>query len=282
MRARAVLLALLALLAFSAPPRAIATTPAPAPAMADLSVERRADGTRHALVRNRLVGPIHVRVHDAARPREVVEATLGPGETRALGRFSGDGPGNLRLSAQVGAPQLVPPALRGVFAFPLPADAAWRLTQGFGGRASHRDAANFHALDFAAAEGTPVLAARAGTVMQVVDTFTEGGMDEALKERMNFVRVLHADGSMGLYAHIATGSARVAPGEAVRVGQVLAAVGSVGWSSAPHLHFAVQFNDGRELLTLPFRMGGPEGTPLGDQADGAATSTRLRPADFAR
>lgn len=259
MRRRALLLVLLGLWAAPALP---AADPGARPAMAELSVERRADGTRQALVRNRLAGPIHVRVHDAARPREVVEATLAAGETRALGRFSGEGVPDLRLIAQPGAPQLLPPAQRGAYAFPLPPTSAWRLTQGFGGRASHRDAANFHALDFAATEGTPVMAARAGTVMQVVDTFTEGGTDEALKERVNVVRVLHADGSMGLYAHIAPGSARVAPGDGVHAGQALAAVGSVGWSSAPHLHFSVQANDGRELLSLPFRMAGPDGREL--------------------
>jgi hypothetical protein len=98
--------------------------------------------------------------------------------------------------------------------------------------------------------------------MQVVDTFTQGGTDAALKERMNLVRVLHADGAMGLYAHIAPGSARVQPGDGVQAGQVLAAVGSVGWSTAPHLHFSVQVNDGRELLSLPFRMSAPDGRDL--------------------
>jgi murein DD-endopeptidase MepM/ murein hydrolase activator NlpD len=281
MRARAPTLAAAALLGLlAAPARASASDGAHDTALAELSVERAADGTRRALVRNRLAGPIHVRVHDAARARAVSEATLAAGETRALGRFDGDGAPDLRLLAQPGAPQLLPPAQRARYAFPLPGDSAWRLTQGFGGRASHRDAANFHAVDLAAATGTPVLAARAGTVMQVVDTFTEGGTDDALKERMNVLRVLHADGSMGLYAHIATGSARVQTGEAIVAGRVLAAVGSVGWSSAPHLHFSVQINDGRELLSLPFRLDGPDGVPLDLQRDD--DSTRSRPADFAR
>ena len=284
MRAARAPLAVLLLLAAAATQAADGAEALP---LAELSVERAADGTRRALVRNRLAGPIHVRVHDAARPRDVVEATLEAGETRAVGRFGGGGAPDLRLLAQPGAPQLLPPAQRGRYAFPLPAMAAWRLTQGFGGRASHRDAANFHALDLAAPEGTPVLAARAGTVMQVVDHFREGGTDDALKERMNLVRVLHADGSMALYAHVATGSARVRPGDVAVAGQALAAVGSVGWSSAPHLHFSVQVNDGRDLLSLPFRMDAPDGSPLDAQgtdgnADGNADSTRSRPADFAR
>jgi murein DD-endopeptidase MepM/ murein hydrolase activator NlpD len=230
--------------------------------LAELSVERQPDGTRRALVRNALAGPLQVRVVDPADPRRRAEAVLQAGEARAIGRFDGAGAGALRLIAQVGEPTLLPPEQRRPYAFPLPPDAAWRLTQGFGGRASHRDPANWYALDLAAASGTPVLAARAGMVMQVVDGFTEGGTDAALRERMNLVRVLHDDGSMALYAHIATGSARVAPGEAVAAGQRLAAVGSVGWSTAPHLHFSVQVNDGRELLSLPFRMAGPDGGPL--------------------
>lgn len=229
---------------------------------AELSIERRADGSRAALVRNALGGPLQVTVVDAARPQERAEATLDAFETRAIGRFGGDGAGGLRLEAQVGAPTPLPPEQRRPYAFPLPVGAAWRLTQGFGGRASHRDPANFHAIDLAAPLGTPVLAARAGTVMQVVDTFTDSGTDAALLERTNLVRVLHDDGSMGLYAHIAAGSARVRAGDPVRVGEALAGVGSVGWSTAPHLHFAVQFNDGRELLTVPFRMAGPDGAPL--------------------
>ena len=258
MRGGTALPALALLVLLVAPARPVQALPA-APPLVELSVERRADGTRQALVRNRLAGPVHVRVHEARAPRAVVEATLEAGEARALGVFAGDGEADVRLEAQPGAPQLLPPAQRGAYAFPLPAGVRWRLTQGFGGRQSHRDGANFHALDFAAAEGTPVLAARPGTVMQVIDGFTEGGRSERLKDRMNLVRVLHDDGAMGLYAHIAPGSARVQPGNRVQTGQVLAAVGSVGWSTAPHLHFSVQVNDGRELLSVPFRMAGPDG-----------------------
>jgi len=230
---------------------------------AALSIERGADGMRMAVVENRLAGPLQLRVWDPRKPLQMQTATLAAGATARIGPFAGDGAAELQLEAQPGQPMLLPPEQRGGYAFPLPAGAAWQLTQGFGGRASHRDPANWFALDLAAAAGTPVLAARAGVVMQVIDGFGEGGSDAALKNRANLVRVLHADGSMGLYAHIATGSARVAVGDAVVAGSALARVGSVGWSSAPHLHFAVQANDGRELLSLPFRMAAPDGSALG-------------------
>ncbi|MFN3965641.1 MAG: M23 family metallopeptidase [Silanimonas lenta] len=256
---RAAALAALAA-AFAAPP-SIAQQ-----ALVDLAAERLPSGERTALVLNRLSGPVQVVVWDPRRPQARSSAVLEAGEQRRLGRFPGGAVAELASETRPGTPLPLPPEQRRLYAFPLPATATWTLTQGFGGRASHRDAANWFAIDLAAAEGTPVLAAREGVVMQVIDQFREGGTDAALKERGNLVRVLHADGSMGLYAHIAHGSARVRIGEAVAAGQVLAAVGSVGWSTAPHLHFAVQVNDGRELLSLPFRMAAPGGglLPTGD------------------
>lgn len=242
----------------------LASAPAAATPGVVLAVQRDADGVRRAVVENRLAGPLQVRVWAGDRGGTAAEAVLAAGETRVLGRFAGDGGTDLRLHAVPGAPLLVPPEQRRVYAFPLPADADWRLTQGFGGRASHRAPAHWHALDLAAPIGTPVLAAREGTVMEVIDHFTEGGTDASLKERANLVRVLHADGTMAVYAHIATGSARVRPGEGVAAGQTLAAVGNVGWSTAPHLHFVVQANVGETLLSLPFRMPSLAGAAVVD------------------
>lgn len=235
-------------------------------ALVELTAERLPSGERAALVLNRLSGPVQVVVWDPRRPQARSSAVLEAGEQRRLGRFPGGAVAELASETRPGTPLPLPPEQRRLYAFPLPATATWTLTQGFGGHASHRDPANWFAIDLAAAEGTPVLAAREGVVMQVVDQFRDGGTDAALKERSNFVRVLHTDGSMGLYAHIAHGSARVRAGEPVATGQVLAAVGSVGWSTAPHLHFTVQANDGRELLSLPFRMTAPDGgqLPAGD------------------
>jgi murein DD-endopeptidase MepM/ murein hydrolase activator NlpD len=105
-----------------------------------------------------------------------------------------------------------------------------------------------------------VLAAREGVVMQIADDFRGAGLDlEKYGARANFVRVLHTDGSMGLYAHLAPESARVGPGARVRAGQVIGEVGSTGYSTGPHLHFVVQVNRGLKLESVPFRMQGPSG-----------------------
>ncbi len=224
-----------------------------------LSVNRE-QGQRNALIENLLAGPVTVRLWAEGQERKAITLTLSARETREVGPFAGQA--ELRAEAQPGAPLLLPPEQRLPYAFPLGRAQGWRITQGFGGSESHRSPANWHALDIAAQQGSPVIAARAGTVMQVVDAFTEGGTDARLKDRANLIRVLHEDGSMGLYAHIAPGSARVQAGDTVQAGSTLAAVGSVGWSTAPHLHFSVQINDGRELLSLPFTLLGPDGVAL--------------------
>ena len=66
--ARAALLALLAVVAPTATPAQVA--------MAGLSVERQADGSRRALVSNALAGPLQVRVWDPAEPRAAMEAAI--------------------------------------------------------------------------------------------------------------------------------------------------------------------------------------------------------------
>jgi murein DD-endopeptidase MepM/ murein hydrolase activator NlpD len=220
----------------------------------------RDQGQRNALLENFLAGPVTVRLWAEGKERQAITLTLSARETREVGPFSGQA--ELRAEAQPGAPLLLPPEQRLPYSFPLGRAQGWRITQGFGGSESHRSPANWHAFDIAALQGTPVIAARAGTVMQVVDAFTEGGTDARLKDRANLIRVLHEDGSMGLYAHIAPGSARVQAGDTVQAGSPLAAVGNVGWSTAPHLHFSVQINDGRELLSLPFTLLGPDGATL--------------------
>jgi murein DD-endopeptidase MepM/ murein hydrolase activator NlpD len=129
--------------------------------------------------------------------------------------------------------------------------------QGFGGGFSHNDEQNRYALDFAADIGTPVLAARAGTVMQVESDFSKAGLkQEKYGGRANFVRILHDDGSMGLYAHLATNGVLARVGQRVSAGQQIGLSGNTGFTTGPHLHFALQVNRGMRLVSIPFRMRG--------------------------
>ena len=127
----------------------------------------------------------------------------------------------------------------------------------FGGGFSHGDEQNRYALDFAADIGTVVVAARAGTVMQVESDFSKAGLvQEKYGGRANFVRILHDDGTMALYAHLATNGVHVRVGQRVSAGQQIGLSGNTGFTTGPHLHFAVQANRGMRLMSIPFRMRG--------------------------
>jgi len=147
------------------------------------------------------------------------------------------------------------------FEYRLPFDYGQvRVDQGFGGRFSHADAQNFYAVDFAVPEGTPVLAARGGVVVQVESDFERAGLDrERYGGRANYIRILHDDGSMALYAHLKPEGVQVRVGQQVRQGQRIALSGNTGYSTAPHLHFVVQVNAGMQLRAIPFRMFGALG-----------------------
>lgn len=82
-------------------------------------------------------------------------------------------------------------------------------------------------LDFPARIGTPIHAAAGGVVRSV-------GMDGAYGL---MVEVEHGNGLITRYAH--TSTTNVKPGELVRRGQTIAAVGNTGRSTGPHLHFEV-------------------------------------------
>ena len=110
------------------------------------------------------------------------------------------------------------------------------IVQGYLGTFSHQDT---YALDFECPLQTPVVAARGGLVVAVIDQFTEGGADPSLKSKANLVAVMHDDGSLADYVHLSPGGARVKVGQRVETGQLLGLSGATGYATSPHLHFEV-------------------------------------------
>jgi murein DD-endopeptidase MepM/ murein hydrolase activator NlpD len=134
------------------------------------------------------------------------------------------------------------------------------VAQAFGGSASHTDKQNYYAVDIVMPVGTPVLAARDGVVMTVDNDFFGAGLDMKLYgDRANNIRIVHADGTMAVYAHLELESARVSVGDRVRAGQELALSGDTGYTSGPHLHFCVQVNANMQIISVPFEFTGPDG-----------------------
>ena len=136
-----------------------------------------------------------------------------------------------------------------------------RISQGFNTNRTHNELQSLYAIDIPAPEGTLVRAARSGIVMDVANDFFRSGKTEKYKAMANYVRILHNDGTMALYAHLQLESALVKMGQQVAAGQSLGRVGSTGFSEGPHLHYVVQKNFGGELRSIPFRVAGPNGTP---------------------
>ncbi|HRD49346.1 MAG: M23 family metallopeptidase [Candidatus Competibacter sp.] len=145
------------------------------------------------------------------------------------------------------------------YAPPFASGQRFGVSQAFNGAFSHQHPQSRYAVDITLPLGTPVRAARAGVVMEIAADFLDGGADPKYQSRANAVRILHRDGTMAVYAHLQADSVRVTPGQRVERGAWLANSGNTGFSTGPHLHFAIQRNAGMDLVSAPFEFVGPDG-----------------------
>ncbi len=118
----------------------------------------------------------------------------------------------------------------GMFTHPCPGYS--RISSEFGWReAPIAGAGNNHkGMDFAASTGTPIYAAAAGKVTIARSSATAG----------NWIVLDHGNGLQTYYMHAS--ALYVSEGQSVSKGQNIAAVGSTGQSTGPHLHFQVMQN----------------------------------------
>ncbi len=93
-----------------------------------------------------------------------------------------------------------------------------------------------YALDLLMPIRTPVLAIQDGTVVRVVENFTD---DDHTRGHENYVYVLHADDTVARYIHLTLDGALVVVGDAVVQGEVIGLSGDTGNSTDPHLHLDV-------------------------------------------
>jgi murein DD-endopeptidase MepM/ murein hydrolase activator NlpD len=141
------------------------------------------------------------------------------------------------------------------------------VSQAFPESMTHVTPDSYHAVDFAMPIGTDIHAARGGIVFDVASTNFRGGTDpERDLIAANLVRILHDDGTFAVYAHLNWNTIRVKPGDQVARGQYIADSGNTGFSSGPHLHFAVIRNRGQGLESVPVVFRGPDGGTISPQA----------------
>lgn len=111
-----------------------------------------------------------------------------------------------------------------------PIASGYTITSRFGTRSSGMHTG----LDIAASSGTPIYAAAAGTVVASGWSTTGYGYH---------VIISHGNGVQTLYGHCS--ELYVSEGQYVAQGECIAAVGSTGWSSGPHLHLEIRVNGAR-------------------------------------
>lgn len=145
---------------------------------------------------------------------------------------------------------------------PFAVATAFPVSQAFPDAITHTTPDSRFAVDITVPIGTGIYAARGGTVFEVTSTNFEGGIDPANAAAANLVQILHEDGTYAVYAHLNWNSIRVRPGDVVRRGEYIADSGNTGFSSGPHLHFAVLRNRGMGSESLPVVFEGANGTEV--------------------
>lgn len=122
----------------------------------------------------------------------------------------------------------------GASGFVWPCPQSRRITSGFGDREAPLPGASVYhrGIDVGASSGSAVVAAASGRVTTAAYSGSAG----------NYVVISHGGGVSTVYMHAS--ALYVSEGERVSQGQKIAAVGSTGFSTGPHLHFGMIINGG--------------------------------------
>jgi murein DD-endopeptidase MepM/ murein hydrolase activator NlpD len=161
----------------------------------------------------------------------------------------------------------------GEYRAPFAAGTNYPITQAYPESITHRSTDSIFAVDMAMPIGTDIVAARGGVVFDVASNNYRGGLN-AVRDgpAANVVRILHDDGTFAVYAHLNWNSIRVQPGDRVVAGEYIADSGNTGFSSGPHLHFAVQRNVGLRVDSLPVVFRGPNAASVVPASGNVLTS----------
>jgi murein DD-endopeptidase MepM/ murein hydrolase activator NlpD len=202
-------------------------------------------------------------------------ATLEPGAEQMLAQAprAADGGGKLNFNwtGALGSPDARHNPAR-PYRAPFAVGATFPVTQAYPTHATHDTPESLYAVDFGLPDGTPVYAAREGTVINVRhDSFSGAPLPQMLHQA-NVILILHDDGTIAMYAHLHWDSIRVRIGQHVQRGEYIANSGNTGFTTGPHLHFAVIRNSGIADVSIPVQFEGPGGAAVTAVTSGSLTA----------
>jgi murein DD-endopeptidase MepM/ murein hydrolase activator NlpD len=231
LRAAGTMVAAVALLASVAVPAYAAIQPE----AETLSLQNLAEGEAQTLDVSASVesAPLTSASYGATTPEEIEEAKAAAAAAEAAKRAEEQAARLLEEQRQQQndsyaqpqqAPDYAPPVAAGDWTSPLPG-GTYRF---------ERTVGNGHdGLDLSAPQGTPIYAAKGGTVVTSQEALGGWGVT---------IKIDHGDGTETLYGHMVYGSRLVEAGATVEAGQQIGQVGNTGRSFGSHLHIELRVN----------------------------------------
>ena len=135
-----------------------------------------------------------------------------------------------------------------VYALPYLNNNKFKIAQSCNGSFSHMGEFQY-AVDFSMPVNTAIHAARGGVVVDLKNNSSTGGASKAFLKKANYVLIEHSDGTLGEYGHLKFNGVAVTLGQTVTKRELIAYSGNSGYSTHPHLHFAVKSINKKGLST---------------------------------
>jgi murein DD-endopeptidase MepM/ murein hydrolase activator NlpD len=213
---------------------------------------KRANGKIRYIAHNPFLAPVQCFLKDKETKKKISMTVLKPLASETLFEQQ-----NNRLKREVyfsyvmGDPE-TKPATTSILP-PFTDYKPMRISQGFNGKFSHNHHSNRYAVDISMPVGTKITAVKEGLVIRTKDDYALAGVSSPFFfDKANLVEILHDDGTFALYGHLLLGGVQVKVGDSVSAGQVIGLSGNTGYSTGPHLHFVIRYNNKGKTRTVPF------------------------------
>lgn len=219
---------------------------------------KETNGQLHYTAHNPLLITSQGFLYDAETKNKITSTIIPPLSTKTIfSQQNSRSKRNIKFRYVMGDPDTRPDTA--VILPPFTHYKPMRISQSFNGRFSHRSASSQYAVDIGMVVGTKITAVRGGVVIRTRDNYVLAGVSSPyFLDKANLVEILHDDGTYASYGHLLLGGVKVKVGDQVKAGQVIGLSGNTGYSTGPHLHFAILYNNNGKRRSVPFKFLQPD------------------------